>query len=630
MFKQNRNNINLLILTSGTIIFLFKWYLSYYNFPEDTVTKIIFESVGDGYYYFPEFKLFADLNLSNSFDPNIDNLKNVTIPTGSFLLHFLFYFIFKDLSFIILEFFFIIIFLIIFYKISRLLGLERIKSLTASVILFNLPILLQIFNIDHIEYIRVLYSNFYSLRFPRPLVSNIFFFIFILFVLKVRKKEIINKKNSVIFGCISGFTFTSFYHFFVLEQLFVAFSLLYISKFKIIKFLSKNIYIIFLYITSFLVISSPTLINMFFSEIDFLERQGFTILNFEQKKFLLTYLFFKLFKIQFVITFLTTSIFFIIINFNKNFYTLKKINPFFILFYLSILSPFIFIFLSPTYFSMGHLFNNIILIITFLLYFFLILIFANFYLKKTFFRNMLNYFAFFILSVSICINLYQTNSNYKNIVLNKENLTMRNEFNSIVKIIKKENIFKQDNISLLTFDNKFLVWSILNNIKYLNNINGVFISKKNEMIENDLINNFKFLNLNKVHFYEFIKNKKLSSWRYRNENVKNLFWMKYKANSLSTLNNSKNFDKEILDFINKSSPLLSQQLIIPNEEIERLLLKFDTKEIIPFNEPHLIIINKKNPVLIKSEINLNNYCRSFVGEFYDFYYNFDLNSKCIN
>ena len=106
--------------------------------------------------------------------------------------------------------------------------------------------------------------------------------------------------------------------------------------------------------------------------------------------------------------------------------------------------------------------------------------------------------------------------------------------------------------------------------------------------------------------------------------------MKYKANSLSTLNNSKNFDKEILDFINKSSPLLSQQLIIPNEEIERLLLKFDTKEIIPFNEPHLIIINKKNPVLIKSEINLNNYCRSFVGEFYDFYYNFDLNSKCIN
>jgi hypothetical protein len=630
MFELNKKNTNLLILTFGSIIFLFKWYLSFSNFAEDISSKIIFESVGDGYYYFPDLKLFADFNLNKSFDPFIEGLKNVTIPTGSFFFHFLFYLIFKELSFIILEFFFIIIFIIIFYKISRLLGFERIKSLTIAFVLFNLPILFQLFGIDNIEYMRVLYSNFYSLRFPRPMVSNIFFFIFILFILKVKKENKLNKKNSLIFGCISGFTFTSFYHFFILEQLFIAFALLYIFRLNKIKNIKKNNKNIFLYIISFLIISSPTLLNMFFSEIDFLERSGFTILDLKQKLFLLKYLFFKLFKIQFFVTFLITTLLFIMINVNRNFQVIKILNPLFILFYLSIISPFIFILISPTYFSMGHLFNDIILIITFLLYFFLILLILNFLLKKTLYYKFINYFSFLFLLMCLFANINQTNINYNNNQLNEENLTQRNEFNSIVRIIKKINILKQNDIALLTFDNRFLVWSILNDIEYLNIINGLFISKKNEMIENDLINTFKYLNLNKEDFHTFIKNKKLSYWRYRNENIKNLFWMKYQANSLSTFNGSKNFDKEVLEFINKSSPLMSQQLIMPNDEIDRFIAKFNSETSTPYVNPHIIIINKNNPVLIKSNVDLNSFCKSFEGKFYDFYYSLNLSKKCIN
>ena len=75
-----------------------------------------------------------------------------------------------------------------------------------------------------------------------------------------------------------------------------------------------------------------------------------------------------------------------------------------------------------------------------------------------------------------------------------------------------------------------MVWFILNDIKYLNIINGVFISRTNEMIENDLINTFKYLNLSKQDFHEFIKNKKISSWRYRNENIKNLTISEIKLN----------------------------------------------------------------------------------------------------
>ena len=89
-----------------------------------------------------------------------------------------------------------------------------------------------------------------------------------------------------------------------------------------------------------------------------------------------------------------------------------------------------------------------------------------------------------------------------------------------MNIINEMNLLKKNNnLSLLTFDNRFLVWSILNEVKFLWIVNGVFVPKKHEMIENDLINTFKYLKLSVKDFEKFLENKKLSSWRYRNENV---------------------------------------------------------------------------------------------------------------
>ena len=135
----NKININLFIIIFGLIIFTTKWYYSYSYFDEEIETKIIFESVSDGYYNFAPFKALANLNLNNSFSPLIDNLGTIAIPVWAFVVHFLFYSIIGTFSFVILEFFFVIFFLIIFYKISRLLNLSRIQSLTAAIILFNIP-----------------------------------------------------------------------------------------------------------------------------------------------------------------------------------------------------------------------------------------------------------------------------------------------------------------------------------------------------------------------------------------------------------------------------------------------------------------------------------------------------------
>ena len=258
------------------------------------------------------------------------------------------------------------------------------------------------------------------------------------------------------------------------------------------------------------------------------------------------------------------------------------------------------------------------------------MLFTKFFSEKKLSIKLINYISFSLLIFLLIGHLYQSNKNYKFNSLSSEQFAERTEFNKIVNIIESRNILKKKDINLLTFDNKFFVWSVLNNIKYLNIVNGSLVSKTHEMIENDLINTFRYLKLSKNDFKEFIKNKKLSYWRYRNDNIRDLFWMRYQANSMVTHKNSKNFDKEILEFIKKSSPLLSQQLAMPNEEFKRLILKFDTTNFLSFTNPNIIIIDKRHSILKKSIIDNKTFCKAFEGKIYDFYYSFNLNLNCNN
>ena len=623
----DKKNINFWIFFSALILFSIRWYNPLINFDEKIDIKIIFESISDGYIYFAPFKAFANLDLNNSFDPSATNLKNITIPTGSFYLHFIFYHLLGAWSFVFLELVFILFFLIIFYKISRLLNLTRIESLSISVILFNVPIFLELISLSTTNYFTVIYSEFYSLRFPRPLVSNIFFYSFILCIFRLLKNDFLIKKNFILLGFISGLSFTSFFHVFVLEQLILLFIIFNIYKYKTLTTIKKNFKFIILYVGSFLIISLPFFINMFFTEVEFLERMGLADLNFERKSILLSHLFKKLFKFEFLSIFLLSAMAFYYINYKNNYNKIKKLNIFFIIFYTSIFTPFIFVILSPKFFSHFYLFNNLVLISFFLLFFFSLVFTTKFYFIKKISNKFITYVCFLLTFVSLFLNYYQNQINYNETKLDKENINLRNEFNIVSKLIKKNTFITLRDSSLLTFDNKFLVWGTLNNIKYFKISNGVIFSKTHEMIENDLIQTFKYLNLSKDDFYNFIKNKRLSSWRYRNENIKNLFWMRYQANSLITYKDSEDFIPEILDFIKKSSPLLSQQLLLPNSEITRLLIKFDNYSAYNY-DPDLIILNKKNKILTNALIDLNIFCKEFEGEYFTYYYKLKLNSDC--
>jgi len=627
MLNIDKKVINFWIFFSALILFSIRWYNPLINFDEKIDISIIFDSISDGYIYFAQFKAFANLDLNYSFDPSIKNLNNLTIPTGAFYLHFIFYHVLGAWSFLFLELVFILFFLIIFYKISRLLNLTRIESLSISIILFNVPIFLELLSLSHSNYFSVIYSEFYSLRFPRPLVSNIFFYSFILCIFRLLKNNFFIKKNFILLGIISGLSFTSFFHAFVLEQLILVFTIFNIYKYKTLKILKKNFKFIVFYFGSFLIISLPFLINMFFSEVEFLERMGLADLNYERKLSILSYLFKKLFKFEFLLIFSLSILIFYYINYKNNYNKFKKLNIFFIIFYVSILTPFIFVLLSPKFSSHFYLFNNLILISVFLLFFFALILIIKFYFIKIISNKVITYFSFLLIFASLFFNFFQNQKNYNEIKLRKDNINLRSEFNLISNLIKKNTFINLKDSSLLTFDNRFLIWATLNNIKYIKISNGVISPKTHEMIENDLIQTFKYLDLTKDDFYNFIKNKKLSSWRYRNENIKNLFWMRYQANSLITYKNSKDFNPEILDFIKKSSPLLSQQLVVPNSEINRLLLKFDNYSAYNY-DPDLIILNKKNKILTNSLIDLNIFCKEFEGEYFIYYYKLVSNSDC--
>ena len=172
-----------------------------------------------------------------------------------------------------------------------------------------------------------------------------------------------------------------------------------------------------------------------------------------------------------------------------------------------------------------------------------------------------------------------------------------------------------------------MVWAILNGVKYLNITNQMWTPKTHDMIENDLIKNFKFLNLNEKDFMEFLKNKK-AKWRYLNTNVQSFMYMRYTANSLNTFKGSKNFEPKIKQFILTSSPIYSQQLAIPVEEFNRLKKKFIEHKSINFKEPEFIVLEKQKPITKNIVIKKQNYCKLYDGSIYILYLKKNSEVKC--
>ena len=583
-------NINIILILS-LILFSIRWILSLYIFDENLSVKIIHESVLDGYAYFPLVKYLTFFEFNNSFDPYIDNLKVIPLPLAGIIFHSILFKVFGYFGFIIAEFIAIFIFLLIFYKIFSSFFSEN-ESLVLSLFLFIIPSIISIINIESLPHINLLKNNFYSLRVPRPMVSSLYLFTFIYLIILMDKNIIFKKNYFISLGIILGLSLSSFYHFFVIEALAMLIFLFYKFKINLFKKIFENYKYFLLSFFIFLLVTSPFLINIYFHETEFTERIGVIFLDYEKKKILLQHYFQGYASVKFLFIFALTCAMTYFVNIKK----IKKfqlLNIFFILFLSCTISPVLFILFANKTTVLYH-FNNAIFV-----WFFLFIIIFIFIILKEYSNIKLSqiksriFFIFMILIYSS--NIYLNNQYNDNEKKNK-----RVEFQKVTTLINQNVTIS--NSSLLTFNDKLIVWSILNDIKYLNLVNGIYTPKQNSMIENDLIKNFKFLGLNVNDFENFLENKK-AGWRYWNKNVGMFFYMKYQANSLKTYNNSKNFDQKIYNHIASSSPLYFQQIAIPDEEYIRLISKFKKVELENFINPDIIVLENSMPLTKKVFLN---------------------------
>ena len=617
MFKNK--SINTIFILS---IFLFsiKWILSFYFFKENLSVRIIFESTSDGYYNYTLIKYLAFFELNNSFDPYIKNLKMMPIPFTSVVFHSIFFKIFNFTGIIIVELIAIFFFLFIFYKIFSHFFSEN-ESILISLFFFIIPTLIKITNLESFAYLSSFQQDFYSLRVPRPLVSSLYFFSFIYLLVLMDCTIIFEKKRFAALGLILGFSLSSFYYFFVIEFLVFFIFLIYKLKSKVIRELLKNYQYILIALFVFFISVLPFIINLIYHETNITERMGTFDLTIEKKLQLLNYYLSQYFKLKFLFILFLSVFCFYFVN-KKKINNFKLINIFFIIFLGTIVSPIFFVLIATKSGLLYH-FNNAVITWTIIFFTVLLIVLIKNYLKL----NLKLLSTNILILLFICI--YYLNFYFeKNEKFNNQTYKDRRiEFQKIIKNINNSKNIYNKNISLLTFDNELMIWSILNGIEYLNLSHALLTPKTHDMIENDLIQNFKFLNLEEKDFMNFLKNKK-SGWRYLNTNVHSFFVLRYTANSLNTYKGSKNFESEIKKFILSSSPTYSQQIAIPIEEFNRLQKKFIEYETNKFNEPEFIVLEKSRPITKKIVIKKENYCKSYDGNTYILYLRKNYKIKC--
>ncbi len=575
---QNIKHINI-ILFCTFLIFIFKWIFSYFFFEDDISLKIIFDTPGDGYFYYVYTEALLNLNFNESFDSSIEDLRNIPTPFYAVLFPAILFKLFGSYSILFLEFIFIFLFLFVISKIFKKLNFSNSSSILLAIFLFFIPTLLNIFEVDSLPYL-VSLTDIYSLRFPRPLIVNIFFYLFILFLFSMDKEKLFLKKNISLLALILIFSLSSFYYFFVIEIL--TFTIFVFYKLKLFEIFNyKNFKNFFFFIIIFSFLSVPFIYFIFTSDPNYMERMYVVDLTIEKKIILINYLISKLFSFKGILLISTITILNIYANKFKVI-NYEKINILFFLFISSLISPFFFILISNKT-GLNYHFTNLIVICAFLY----LLIFSLSFLKsKSVLKFRLDYLNYICIFLIVCVYNFDLYKKFGQKNQDEDYISYREGFKNVTNLIKENK-----NISLLTFDSKLMVWAILNDIEEIKPLSGQLVPKTHSMIEDDLIDSFKFLKLDYEDFSKFFENR-LSSWRINNQNTKLFFWGRYSASKLQTYKNSEDFSPEEMSMIKRTSPLIVQSIAIPLNEINRLKRKFETSKIDEEFKPNLIFLHR--------------------------------------
>ena len=614
----NKNYIFFIILLSSLILFLPKWVMSFSFFDEELTLRIINDASDAA--YFPLINSFSDFNFSNSYSNNIEDLKLISYPVIGLLINSLFFKILGGYSFIFLELICIFLFLIIFYNIFLILNFSKLSSFTFSVFLFILPTIfkeLTFVNIEPIKLLSLNFETFYSTRFPRPAISNLFFFSFIFFIIQFYVEEKKYLKYLFFIILLMGFTLNIFFYLFFIELFLL--TLIFILKFKsnFFKIIINN-YRYFLYYTLILILFLGIFqMQVFFSEPDYVKRLGVFKVDLEQKKNLFRYLINFFFGFKFLFLLLINVISFILLKNNT-------LRIFFYLFIASIISPIFFFLVLNKGVDYYHFFNWIVVAGFIYPVICVLFILDSICLKHL---NINQNKILFSCSVFLML-FYFSISNISDLKANSINdHTKRTELREVIEYISQNNFDNTKNLEILSFNYEISIWLLLNDFKNFSIIPVSFWTPKTDvMLENELISSTKFLGLDKNNFYQLIKNQQ-GAWRFKNNFVYDYFGRKYMANSLVVFNNDQSdFNQSELDFIKSNNLLISHQIIIPKSEIKRLLYKFDNS-----NEdinPDLVILDT-NDKLKTNKFENKEYCLIFNNNRFKIFSNKILDYKCL-
>ena len=596
MLNSFLKNLNIKILIISLFIFFFKWFFSYYVYGTESIfIKFLLNPSGD-FSYYPFVHQLSELKFNEGYSKLYSDLNVIGFPFLVTLFHAIFFKIFQLYGFIIIELFCIFFFIKIFYHLFKELNFSDEICLLISLFLFTLPNIINILSSLPIPYIfdlKQLYAGFYNLRFPRPLITNLFFFGYLLFLIKfyLNSKPELNKTYLYLSFIFLGALLNSFFYFFIIS-LFLIF-LVILLKLKKNLFNKKNLILLLNSSIILLIISLPFLLQILYIEEDYFSRIGTFTLNNNLKIFLVNHILNGFLKIEFLfILFANIAIYFVNIKLNSNF---KKFIIFFWLLLLSsIVSPFIYLIIMNEITFFSNFTFIIALSSVILLKFNIILLLVNFTNLKKNLNNPINYAIIIFLILLNSVFFFQNSK--VNLLSEGEHFNVNNskifrqDLLNVTKYLRQNS--EKDNL-LLTNDVHTQLWWIFSDRKNYYFPYVFFVSLNDQMIETQLINAFKYLKLNENDFINYFDENKITNWRVVNTN--NYFFLghlKYQANYLTKFFDIDNFPENTKKFIYKKSIHHTNQVILSKNEIIRLKEKFNQTDISLELEPDIIVLVK--------------------------------------
>ncbi len=577
---QNKQFIWLLPL----FIILFKWILIFYFYKDLDFNLRILVNFND-LSYFPFIISLSEYNLSPSFNEYFKPTNLIAFPIASIVFHSFFYKIFGLISYVVLEIIFVISAYSLIYFFAKNTGIKNNTAVFGTLLFFSFPVFLEYLDIleTHNFFLHIKNQIFnyhlFEFRYPRPLVSNLYFYGFLIFLLKFYNSHEPKRSNYIFLSILLSLILQSFIYLFILSG-FVFCTFLIIKLIKDKNFIQKNIKNLFIFSLVFIIFTLPFFYQYLFAEGDYSLRMGLFPLDLDIKKNLLIETFHHFLNLKYFILISILIIFYFIFK-KYNVKIIESYKFYLIIFSYSVCIPFIFIVISPYLIWFKHFFDVKNLI--FLLGIFLIFIFViDTFLKKLKFQRWFFSFVFIVLLTINSTHYY--NLIYKNNSLNKNYLNDLKEVINEYKPISTEN--KINIFSNSDFINYYFTYK-KQNILFPN---GFHVSLSDDQLEILMINSLKALGFNRSNFKNFIQNK--ISWRSSNE-IGQITGYKYQFNSFYTYFNIDNYGEDEIKLLKNNKIFLSESIALSQSEISRLLTEFQNHKVISEIKPNIVIVDKR-------------------------------------